>query len=104
MQAALYGELHVNHRREPPPTTSSCIVLHWGLIAELKGPRVSTEASELVSIPRAELDALKAELKRLRREVGRGVAKGYIQADPGPGNDAPTYTREELAEAWGTCE
>jgi hypothetical protein len=31
--------------------------------------------SELVSIPRAELDALKAELKRLRRKVGRGVAK-----------------------------
>jgi hypothetical protein len=38
---------------------------------------VSAEASELVNIPRTELDALKAELKRLRREVGRGVAKGY---------------------------
>jgi hypothetical protein len=62
---------------------------------------VSAEASELVNIPRAELDALKAELKRLRREVGRGVAKGCIQADPGPGDDAPAYTREELAEAWG---
>jgi hypothetical protein len=42
---------------------------------------VSAEASELVTIPRAELDALKAELKRLRREAGRGVAKDYIQAD-----------------------
>ena len=50
---------------------------------------MSAEASELVSIPRAELDALKAELKRLRREVGRGVAKGYIQADPGPGDERP---------------
>ena len=65
---------------------------------------MSAEASELVNIPRAELDALKAELKRLRREVGRGVAKGYVQADPGPGNDAPTFTREELAEAWGIRE
>ena len=37
---------------------------------------MSAEASELVNIPRAELDALRAELKRLRREVGRGVAKG----------------------------
>jgi HAMP domain-containing protein len=35
---------------------------------------VSAEASGLVSIPRAELEALKAELKRLRQEVGRGVA------------------------------
>jgi hypothetical protein len=65
---------------------------------------VSTEASDLVSIPRAELDALKAELKRLRCEVGRGVATACIQADPGPGDDAPAFTREELAEAWGIRE
>jgi len=65
---------------------------------------VSTEASELVSIPRAELDALKAELRRLRREVGRGVAMARIQADLGPGDDAPALTREELAEAWGIGE
>jgi len=65
---------------------------------------VSVEASELVSIPRAELDALKAELKRLRREVGRSVAKARIQAEPGPGDDAPTFTRDELAEAWGIRE
>jgi len=65
---------------------------------------VSTEASELVSIPRAELDALKAELRRLRREVGRSVARVRIQADPGPGDDAPAFTREQLAEAWGISE
>ena len=65
---------------------------------------MSAECLLLVNIPRAELDALKAELKRLRREVGRGVAKGYIQADPGPGDDAPVYTREELAEDWGIRE
>jgi hypothetical protein len=65
---------------------------------------VSAEASDLVSIPRAELDALKAELKRLRREIGRSVAMARIQADPGLGDDAPAFTREELAEAWGIRE
>jgi hypothetical protein len=65
---------------------------------------MSLEASEMVSIPRAELDALKAELRRLRREAARGEALARIQADPGPGDDAPTFTREELAEAWGIRE
>jgi hypothetical protein len=58
----------------------------------------------MVSIPRAELDALKAEVRRLRREVGRSVARARIKADPGPGDDAPTFTREQLAEAWGIGE
>jgi hypothetical protein len=65
---------------------------------------VSVEASELVSIPRAELESLKAEVKRLRREVGRGVARTRIEADSGPGDDEPTFTREQLAEAWGIGE
>jgi hypothetical protein len=65
---------------------------------------VSIDASEMVSIPRAELDALKAELRRLRREVGRGVARARMEADPGPGDDAPTFTRSQLAEAWGISE
>lgn len=65
---------------------------------------MSAEASELVSIPRAELDAMKAELKRLRREAGRGVAMARIQACTGPGDDAPALTREQLAEAWGIGE
>ena len=65
---------------------------------------MSVEPSEMVSIPRAELDSLKAEVKRLRREVGRGVAKARIEVDPGPGNDAPMFTREQLAEAWGIGE
>lgn len=62
------------------------------------------DASEMVSIPRAELDSLKAEVKRLRREVGRSVASARIEADFGPGDDAPTFTREQLAEAWGIGE
>jgi len=62
---------------------------------------LSADTSDTVTISRAELDALKAELRRLRREVGRDQAKQRIEADPGPGDDAPTFTREELAAAWG---
>jgi hypothetical protein len=47
------------------------IHLDFGVQAPDRGELpVSVEASEMVSIPRAELDALKAELRRLRREVG----------------------------------
>jgi hypothetical protein len=62
---------------------------------------VSADASEMVTISRAELDSLRAEVRRLRREVGRTVAKARIQSDPGPGDDAPTFSRGQLAEAWG---
>jgi hypothetical protein len=65
---------------------------------------VSVEASDMITIPRAELDALKAELRRLRRQVGRGVAMRRIKADPGPGDDTPSFTREELAATWGISE
>jgi hypothetical protein len=58
----------------------------------------------MVTIPRAELDSLKAEVKRLRREVGRSVAKARIEADSGPGDHAPALSREQLAEAWGISE
>jgi hypothetical protein len=65
---------------------------------------VTAEASEMVTVPRAELDALRAEVRRLRREVGRSVARARMEADPGPGDAAPTLSRSELAEAWGISE
>lgn len=65
---------------------------------------MSAEASEMVTVPRAELDALKAEVRRLRREVGRNVARARMEADPGPGDAALTLSRSELAEAWGISE
>jgi len=68
------------------------------------GVDVSVGASEMVSIPRAEPEALKAELRRLRREVGRTVAKARIQADRGASSGSPVLTREELADAWGIAE
>ena len=58
----------------------------------------------MVSIPRAELDALKAELRRLRREMGRSVARDRMNADTAQGDDVPTFTREELTEAWGISD
>jgi hypothetical protein len=71
---------------------------------QLRERHVSPGASEMVTIPRAELDALKAELRRLRRVVGRDVARARIQADRGPSDEAPVFSREQLAEAWGITE
>jgi len=65
---------------------------------------VNVEASEMVSVPRAEWDSLRAEVRRLRREIGQQVAYARIQADPGPSGDAPVFTRSQLAEAWGITE
>jgi hypothetical protein len=65
---------------------------------------VSVEASEMVTVPRAEWDPLWAEVRRLRREAGQRVAAERIQADPGPGDDAPVFSRSQLAEAWGITE
>lgn len=82
---------------------SGCSVLYLG-IETLSEGAVEVEASDLVTIRRTELDALKAELKRLRREVGRSVAKARIQADVHHDDDAPTFTRDQLAQAWGIGE
>lgn len=65
---------------------------------------MSPGASETVTIPRVELEAMKAELRRLRRVVGRDAARLRIQADPGPGDGAPVFTRDQLAEAWGISD
>jgi hypothetical protein len=58
----------------------------------------------MVTISRAELDSLRAEVCRLRREVGRTVAKARMQSDPSSGDDAPTFSRSQLAEAWGISD
>ena len=62
---------------------------------------MTAHADDMVSIPRAELDALLAENRRLRREAGDAEALRRIQSDSGQGR---TFTREELAEAWGISE
>ena len=65
---------------------------------------MSAEASEMVTVPRAEWDSLQAEVRRLRREVGQRVALARMQADPGPGDSVPMFSRSQLAEAWGIAE
>jgi hypothetical protein len=70
----------------------------------IRDAKVSAESSEMVTIPRAELDALRAEVRRLRLETGRAVAAARIRADVGPGGDAPTFSRSQLADAWGIAE
>ena len=56
---------------------------------------------DMVSVPRAELDAMRAELRRLRREAGDRVPLARMTADPGPGDTARVFTGEQLADAWG---
>ena len=62
---------------------------------------MTARAEDMVSIPRAELDALRAENRRLRREVGDAEALRRIRSDSGEGR---ILTREEVAEAWGISE
>lgn len=64
---------------------------------------MSAEPTELVTISRAELDSLRAEVRRLRRQIARDEAKARMMADPGPGptDRALIFSRAELAEAWG---
>lgn len=64
---------------------------------------MSADAPDMVSIPRADLEALQAELRRLRQQQGDRIALARITSDPGlAGSGAErTLTRTELAEAWG---
>jgi hypothetical protein len=56
----------------------------------------------MVTIPRAELDAMRAELRQLRLEVDRHIALARIKAYRGPQPaDRSFSTAEELAQALG---
>lgn len=60
-----------------------------------------THAEDMVLVSRAELDALRAENRRLRREAGDREALKRIRSAAGEGR---VFTREELSEAWGISE
>jgi hypothetical protein len=62
---------------------------------------MTAHADDMVLVPRAELDALRAENRRLGREAGDREALKRIKSDAGEGR---AFTREELAEAWGISE
>jgi hypothetical protein len=59
------------------------------------------ESSEMVTIPRRELDAMKAELQQLRLELDRNIALARMRAHPTPEADRRKFTAEELAQALG---
>jgi hypothetical protein len=81
--------------------STRCRVVPGGKSDRILGA-MSTEATEMVTIPRSELEALKAELRQLRLAAAREEALRRIKADPGPGPDdtARVFSREQLAEAW----
>ena len=58
---------------------------------------MTAHADDIVLVPRTELDALRAENRRLRREAGDREALKRIRSDSGEGR---AFTREELTEAW----
>jgi hypothetical protein len=62
---------------------------------------MTSRADDMILVPRAELDALRAENRRLRREAGDREALKRIKSDSGDGR---VLSREELAEAWGISE
>lgn len=65
---------------------------------------IESEAPEMVTVPKAEYDALRAEVRRLRREEGDRIALERIKADPGPGPGDRIFTREQLAERLGIVD
>ncbi len=59
------------------------------------------QAADTVTIARAELESLRAEVRRLRRQIGRDNAVERIRADAAHSDDALIMAGEQLAEAWG---
>ena len=53
---------------------------------------MAARAEDMVSIPRAELDALRAENRRLRREAGDAETLRRIRSDSGEGRTLYTVT------------
>ncbi len=63
---------------------------------------MADEATEMVTIPRAELDALKAEIRRLRLAEGDRIALTRMKAHPSPDPSARRFSSgEELGQAMG---
>jgi hypothetical protein len=62
---------------------------------------VADESTEMVAIPRSDLDAMKAEIQQLRLELDRNIALARMKAHPRPEVDGRKFTAEELAQALG---
>lgn len=63
------------------------------------------EAPQMVTVPKAEWEALKAEVRRYRREEGDRIALQRMMSGEKPGGPGHvTFTREQLAERLGITE
>lgn len=63
---------------------------------------MAEDATDMVTIPRAEFEAMKAELRRLKLVEGRAIALARMKAyRPGQPGERTFATAEELAEAMG---
>jgi hypothetical protein len=74
-------------------------VLTWW--PEGRGVAVADESTEMVTILRSELGAMKAELQQLRLEVDRNIALARMKVHPRPEAGGRKFTAEELAQALG---
>jgi hypothetical protein len=61
---------------------------------------VSTEIPEPAGFSPPELDVLVNGMSSLPWLIGRDMARERAEADPGPGDGAPVFTRARLAQAW----
>lgn len=63
---------------------------------------MAEDATDMVTIPRAEFEAMRAELARLRLVQDRAIALARMKAHrPGQPGERTFTTAEELAEALG---
>lgn len=68
----------------------------------LEGMTTPGQNAEMVTIPRADLDEMRAELRRLRDALDDEIAKARILAyRPGQPGERTFSTADELAEALG---
>lgn len=66
---------------------------------------VDAEAPEMVTVPKADWEALKAEVRRYCRDEGRRIALQRMTSCEEPGGPGHvSFTREQLAERLGITE
>jgi hypothetical protein len=76
-------------------------VVLLGMIGRILGA-MSAEPIEMATIPRVELDAMKAELRRLQLAEDRAIALARMKAHARPEPGARTFaSADELAQAMG---
>lgn len=63
--------------------------------------RHTGRGAETISVPRADGEAMQAELRQFRRRQGDAEALRLMRSDNLDDPTASVYTRDELADRWG---